>query len=96
LVNAIPPGQKGIYMGIFNFSIVLPEILISLGFGWIMKHFLHDDRMVAVGMGGIFLIMASVLMTHLPFPSLARAKKFCIKRRNGQFFIAKVANCKNS
>lgn len=96
LVNAIPPGQKGIYMGIFNFSIVLPEIFISLGFGWIMKHFLHDDRMVAVGVGGIFLIMASVLMTHLPFPSLARAKKFCIKCRNGQFFIAKVANCKNS
>lgn len=91
LVNAIPPGQKGIYMGIFNFSIVLPEILISLCFGWVMKHFLHDDRMVAVGIGGIFLLMASVLMTHLPFPSLARAKEFCIKNQNGQFSIVKVA-----
>ncbi|MEM1251836.1 MAG: MFS transporter [Cyanobacteria bacterium P01_H01_bin.21] len=91
LVNAIPPGQKGIYMGIFNFSIVLPEILISLGFGWLMKHLLHDDRMVAVGVGGIFLMMASILMTHLPFPSLAKAKQFCITRQNGQFSIVKVA-----
>lgn len=79
LVNAIPPGQKGIYMGIFNFSIVLPEMLISLCFGWFMKHFFNDDRMVAVGVGGIFLLTASILMTHLPFPSLGGTKKFYIK-----------------
>ncbi|MGD1856842.1 MAG: MFS transporter [Leptolyngbyaceae cyanobacterium] len=71
LVNAIPPGQKGIYMGIFNFSIVLPEILVSLCFGWIMEHVLHDDRMAAVGIGGVFLLMAAALMTQLSFPSLA-------------------------
>ena len=91
LVNAIPPGQKGIYMGIFNFSIVLPEILVSLCFGWLMRYFLHGDRMAAVGVGGIFLMMASILMTHLTFPSLAKAKKFCIKCQNGQFSIVKVA-----
>ncbi|MEM9978644.1 MAG: MFS transporter, partial [Cyanobacteria bacterium P01_D01_bin.2] len=75
LINAIPAGQKGIYMGIFNFSIVLPEILVSLCFGWVMRHFLHSDRLLAVGVGGVFLILAAVLMSQLTFPSLVGIAK---------------------
>ena len=75
LTNAIPVGQKGIYMGVFNISIVLPEILISLCFGWIMKYWLHDNRMAAVGIGGLFLMLAAVLMTQLKFPVLTGSPK---------------------
>ena len=32
--------KTGVYMGIFNFFIVLPEIIASLGFGWVMNHLL--------------------------------------------------------
>lgn len=70
LMHAIPAGQKGIYMGIFNFFIVLPEILVSLGFGWVMRHFLHNDRLMAIGIGGVFLVLASGLMSQLTFPAL--------------------------
>lgn len=35
----------GIYMGIFNFFIVLPEIIASLGFGWLMRNVLNNDRL---------------------------------------------------
>lgn len=61
LVGAIPAQRRGIYMGIFNFFIVLPEVLVSLGFGWVMRNVLHDDRMMAVVLGGLFLIVAAAL-----------------------------------
>ena len=48
-------------MGIFNFFIVLPEIIASLFFGWIMKHLLHNDRMLAVQIGGVLMILAALL-----------------------------------
>lgn len=73
LTGAIPVGQKGIYMGIFNISIVLPEILISLCFGWLMKYGLHDNRMAAVGIGGAFLTLAALMMTQLTFPVLNKS-----------------------
>ena len=61
LVGCLPPERSGVYMGIFNFFIVLPQITVSLGFGWIMQNFLHGDRLSAVVCGGIFMIIAAVL-----------------------------------
>ncbi len=60
LAGSIPPKKMGIYMGIFNFFIVLPEIIASLTFGSIMENFLHNDRLFAVLIGGLMLISASV------------------------------------
>ena len=41
LAGALPAGKTGIYMGIFNFFIVIPEILAALGFGRIMEQRPH-------------------------------------------------------
>lgn len=62
LAGALPEKRVGVYMGIFNFFIVLPEIAAALGLGWIMRHYLHDNRLTAVVMGGIFLLLASGLV----------------------------------
>ncbi len=48
-------------MGIFNFFIVLPEIIASLGFGWLMKNVLNNDRLVAVEVGGALMIFAGLI-----------------------------------
>ncbi|VEP13036.1 Major facilitator superfamily MFS_1 [Hyella patelloides LEGE 07179] len=61
LSSSIPPQRRGIYQGIFNFYIVLPEIAIALGFGWVMSHFLDDNCLLAVLVGGVFLIVAAIL-----------------------------------
>jgi len=65
LSGSIPPEKTGVYMGIFNFFIVLPEILASLAFGWIMLHLLNNNRLVAVITGGFFFIIASVMMMRV-------------------------------
>lgn len=61
LAGSIPPAKMGIYMGIFNFFIVLPEIIASLTFGKIMSNYLNNDRLLAVMIGGLLLITAGIL-----------------------------------
>jgi maltose/moltooligosaccharide transporter len=61
LAGSLPHDKTGVYMGIFNFFIVIPEITASLGFGWVMGHLLNNNRIAAVVAGGIFFILAAVL-----------------------------------
>ncbi len=60
LAGCLPEGKIGIYMGIFNFFIVLPEIIASLFFGKIMEKILHNDRLLAVQIGGCLLCLAAI------------------------------------
>ena len=61
LAGSLPRGKTGVYMGIFNFFIVIPEITASLGFGWVMGHLLNNNRIAAVVAGGVFFLLAAVL-----------------------------------
>jgi maltose/moltooligosaccharide transporter len=60
LANAIPAQKMGFYMGVFNFFIVIPQILASLGLGLLMKHVLGDNPMNAVLLGGICMVLAGL------------------------------------
>lgn len=61
LSGVLPEDKIGVYMGIFNFFIVLPEIIASLGFGWIMRNVLNNDRLAAVQIGGVLMIIAALI-----------------------------------
>jgi maltose/moltooligosaccharide transporter len=68
LAGSLPAERTGVYMGIFNFFIVLPEIIAALVFGWIMAHILHNNRLAAVIGGGVFLAIAAGLMQLVTDP----------------------------
>ena len=61
LAGALPPARMGVYMGIFNFFIVLPEILAALTFGPLVKNLLGGNLVYAVMAGGIFMLIAAIL-----------------------------------
>lgn len=61
LVNHLPKEKTGVYVGIFNFFIVIPEIIATLCFGWVMRNILHNNQMDAVVIGGGLLALAAVL-----------------------------------
>ena len=61
LAGSLPAKRVGLYMGIFNFFIVTPEILASVFFGWVMSHLLGNNRVSAVVCGGGFLLLAALL-----------------------------------
>ena len=65
LAGSLPAEKTGIYMGIFNFFIVTPEIVASLGFGWVMAHVLGNNRLLAVVAGGVFFVVAAALMQRV-------------------------------
>ena len=61
LAGALPPERMGVYMGIFNFFIVLPEILAALFFGNLVKNYLHGNLVYAVMAGGVCMFIAAAL-----------------------------------
>jgi maltose/moltooligosaccharide transporter len=73
LAGSLPPEKVGVYMGIFNFFIVLPEIVAALGFGWVMNHLLGNNRLAAVVAGGGFLIVAALLVQRVEETPVTRA-----------------------
>lgn len=71
LVGSLPPQKSGIYMGIFNFFIVLPEVFASLGLGWLMGNVLHDNRLLAVVLGGGCMLLAAIMTQRVEDPAVA-------------------------
>jgi maltose/moltooligosaccharide transporter len=63
LSGALPPERMGLYMGIFNFFIVIPEIAAALTFKPIVRHIFNNSEAAVVVMGGVFLAIAA-LLTH--------------------------------
>ena len=61
LAGSLPPARMGVYMGIFNFFIVLPEILAALTFGPLVKNLLGGNLVHAVMAGGVFMLVAALL-----------------------------------
>jgi len=73
LAGTLPPERMGVYMGIFNFFIVLPEILAALFFGSLVKNQLHGNLVHAVMAGGVFLFIAAAALFWVPRgPAAAR------------------------
>ena len=65
LSGCLPKEKVGIYMGIFNFFIVLPEIIASLSFGPVMQHWLGNQHVYGVMVGGCLLLLAALLSTRI-------------------------------
>jgi maltose/moltooligosaccharide transporter len=61
LAGALPAERMGVYMGIFNFFIVLPEIIAALTFGPLVKNLLGGNLVYAVMAGGGFMLLAAIL-----------------------------------
>jgi len=58
VVNDIPKERYGVYMGIINMMIVIPMILQTTTFGWVLNHLLDNDPGKAISFGGVLLLIA--------------------------------------
>ena len=65
LSNAIPAEKMGFYMGVFNFFIVIPQILASLGLGAVTKRLLGGNAMNAVLLGGGSMLVAAICVSFV-------------------------------
>ena len=59
VVSAIPKERYGVYMGIINMMIVIPMLIQTLTFGYILRTFLNNDPSKAIAFGGVLLLIAA-------------------------------------
>jgi len=69
LSGALPPARMGVYMGVFNFFIVLPEILQALTFGPLIRSVFGANNpnspIYIVTIGGGCLALAALLVSRV-------------------------------
>jgi len=63
LSAAIPPERTGVYMGVFNFFIVIPEIIASVCFQPLVKYVFQSNPLYVVMLGGASLLIAAMLVS---------------------------------
>lgn len=61
LSNSIPAQNMGVYMGIFNAFIVIPQIFVALGLGWLMFNYFDNNPLLTIVLGGFSLLVAAIL-----------------------------------
>jgi len=60
LTGSLPHNKMGIYMGIFNFFIVIPQILAASILGSMVKHLFNGNTMMALVTGGVSMVIAAL------------------------------------
>lgn len=63
VVKDIPKERYGVYMGIINMLIVIPMLIQTVTFGYILKHFLNNDSGKAILFAGVLLLIAALFTT---------------------------------
>lgn len=60
LSRAVEPRRMGVYMGIFNFTITIPQIAIGLTGGLIVKYLFASSASAMIALAGAFMLLAAV------------------------------------
>jgi maltose/moltooligosaccharide transporter len=71
LSNSLPANKMGVYMGIFNFFIVIPQILAASILGFIVTKIFEGQPIYALIVGGVSMLIAGVLTLRVKEPSLS-------------------------
>jgi len=65
LCGSIPAKKMGVYIGIFNFFITLPQIINGFFGGWIVKNIFGGQAIYAIVLAGIFMFCAAVSVLYV-------------------------------
>ena len=61
LAGALPANRMGYYMGLFNFFVVIPQIVSGLLLGFFTKHLFGGHAVQTLVLGGACMLVAAVL-----------------------------------
>jgi maltose/moltooligosaccharide transporter len=65
LAGSIPPRKMGVYMGIFNFFIVIPQIINAVIGGPMVKYFYNGNAIYALVVSGVSFLIAAMLVARV-------------------------------
>jgi maltose/moltooligosaccharide transporter len=62
LSRSLPAGRTGVYMGIFNITVVVPQIISGLLTGPLLKYLFNDRAIYMIILAGISMLIASLFV----------------------------------
>jgi maltose/moltooligosaccharide transporter len=65
LSSVVPYRKMGVYMGMFNFFIVIPQIIAAAVLGLLVRTVFNGHAVNALLLGGASMILAAVLMLRV-------------------------------
>jgi len=65
LAGVLPAHKMGLYMGTFNFTIVLPQILAAGILGFFTKNFFNGEAVLTLALGGCSMLLAALLVLNV-------------------------------
>jgi maltose/moltooligosaccharide transporter len=66
LSDSVPAQKMGLYMGIFNFFIVIPQLVAASVLGFLLKGVFGGAPIYALVVGGVSFILAGLLSLRVP------------------------------
>jgi maltose/moltooligosaccharide transporter len=60
LANSLPPKKMGMFMGLFNMSITIPQIVNGIFGGLILKYAFGGDPLLSIYMAGVLMIFGAI------------------------------------
>jgi maltose/moltooligosaccharide transporter len=66
LSDSLPSRKMGLYMGIFNFFIVIPQLVAASVLGFVLKRFLGGAPIEVLVLGGVCFLIAGLLALRVP------------------------------
>jgi maltose/moltooligosaccharide transporter len=67
LSNSLPAKKMGVYMGIFNFFIVIPQMLAATILGSLVRYVFDGNAIYALTLGGISYLIAAIAVTRVTY-----------------------------
>jgi len=71
LSDNLPAHKMGLYMGIFNFFIVIPQLLAASVLGLLLRAFFHSQPIYALVLGGVSLFVSGLCVLRVREPGAA-------------------------
>ncbi len=62
LIGSLPVNKLGTYMGIFNFFIVIPQIIAASLLGFFVKNIMGGEAIYALVLGGVSMFVAAIFV----------------------------------
>jgi maltose/moltooligosaccharide transporter len=70
LSDSVPAQKMGLYMGVFNFFIVIPQLVAASVLGLLLRVLFGGAPVYALALGGVALIIAGLLVLRVPQPQV--------------------------
>ncbi len=80
IASEVSRAKMGVYMGIFNIAITLPQIVSGLTLGFVTSKIFHNHAMYSIVLGGfLILVSASILLYQENFLAIKDKISSCRK-----------------